>query len=286
MTTRKKSKLSVRKDTLFKKPSSSSSLYESRAKTLLKKAFELSELCGINVCIICYDREGNLVKTWPDNNDESQVKAMAERFSRLSAQERNKKSTNLSLFLNKKMVDEKKASLRANDNKFSKKVFVIEDSLETQLTILREKIQSSLLQSGQDHGVVSTDLGYASSVVNVDQYQPILTNQPSKFSILLYNHDNGTFTQLANTSALLPSFEQPLIPCNQDYGTNYLDELLGEQGMSSCNNLNLPISIILPPMMHTQTSMFQQFDDQFMQTQQGIPYNQMLSSDYPTMMFS
>ncbi|CAH8360617.1 unnamed protein product [Eruca vesicaria subsp. sativa] len=224
-TTTKKSKLSVRKDTLFKKPSSSS-LYESRAKTLLKKAFELSELCGIDLCIICYDREGNLVKTWPENNDEAQVKAMAERFSRLSEQERNKKSTNLSLFLNKKMVDEKKASLKANDNKFEKKVFVIEDSLETQLTIFRENIQRLLLQSGQDHGVVSTYLGSNPSLINVDQYQPIESpadlpttssssssvNRPSNFSILLFNHDTATFTQLANTSALPPSFEQPLFP--------------------------------------------------------------------------
>ncbi|CAH8383227.1 unnamed protein product [Eruca vesicaria subsp. sativa] len=233
---------------------------------------------------------------------------MAERFSRLSAQERNKKSTNFSLFLNKKMMDEKKASLKANDNKFSKKVLVIEDSLESQLTIFREKMRGSLLQSGQDHddhGVVLTDLGSNSSLINVDQCQPILMNhlstpadlpttsssssslnQPSKFSVLLFNHDNGTFTQLANTSAL-PSFEQGEIPCNQDlYGTNYMDLLLGEQGIRSCNNFHLPISTFPHPMMHTKTPIFQQFDHQFMQTQQGIPYNQTLSSGYPTMMIS
>ncbi|CAH8366873.1 unnamed protein product [Eruca vesicaria subsp. sativa] len=102
-----KSKLSVRKDTLYK----------ARAKTVHKKAYELSKLCGVDVCIICYDREGNLVET---SSDEAKVKAMAEQFSRLSEQEWNKKSTNLSLFLNKKMMEEKKASLKANDNKFSK----------------------------------------------------------------------------------------------------------------------------------------------------------------------
>ncbi|KAJ4884050.1 AGAMOUS-like 53 [Raphanus sativus] len=273
-----RSKLSVKKDTFFK----------ARAKTVLKKAYELSQLCGVNLCVICYDCEGNLVNTWPEN-DEAQVKATAERFSRLSEKERNKKSTNLSRFLNKKMMDEKKASLKANDDKFSKKVFVFEDSLQSRLGLFQEKI-SELVDD--DHGVVvSKDLASDDpSLINVDQYQPILMNHlrttespadlpttlldhPSNFSILLFNHDNGTFTQLANSSALPPSFEQPMIPFNQDYGTNYLDLLLGEQDMRSCYNFDLPIP---PPMMHTQTSMFQ-----------GIPYNQMqFSSGYPTMMFS
>ncbi|KAJ4884024.1 AGAMOUS-like 53 [Raphanus sativus] len=280
-TTRKicRSKLSVRKDTFFK----------ARAKTVLKKAYELSELCGVDLCVICYDREGNLVNTWPEN-DEARVKATAERFSRLSEKERNKKSTNLSRFLNKKMMDEKKASLKANDNKFSKKVFIFEDSLRSRLGLFQEKITELVDDLGSDDP----------SLINADQCQPILMNHlsttespadlptsslnhPSNFSILLYNHDNGTFTQLANSSALPPSFEQPVIPCNQDYGTNYLDLLLGEQD----NKFDLPIAP--HPMMHTQTSMFhQQFDHQFMQTQEGmIPYNHTQSSSgYPTMMFS
>ncbi|KAJ4887125.1 agamous-like MADS-box protein AGL93 [Raphanus sativus] len=168
------------------------------------------------------------------------------------------------------MMDEKKASLKANDNKFSKEVFVFEDSLETRLGLFQQKITE--LVDDDDHGlVVSTDLPTTS------------LNQPSNFSILLFNHDSGTFTQLVNSSTLPPCFEQPVIPCNQDYGTNYLDLLLAEQDMRSCNNFDLPIPP--HPMMHTQTSMFRQFDHQFMQTQQGmIPYNQ--SSGYPTMMFS
>ncbi|CAH2065810.1 unnamed protein product [Thlaspi arvense] len=47
------------------KPSCSSALYKRREATLVKKAYELSTLCGIDVCIICYDREGELIKTWP-----------------------------------------------------------------------------------------------------------------------------------------------------------------------------------------------------------------------------
>ncbi|KAF8096660.1 hypothetical protein N665_0304s0025 [Sinapis alba] len=151
-------KLSVRKETtLFKKPSSS--LYKERAATVLKKAFELSELCGVDVCIIWYDREGNLVKTWPEN-EEAKVRAMAERFSMLSGQEKNKKSTNLSGFLNKKMMNDKRESLRKKDNRFSEKVSEFKDSLRSRFQTLQE---SRLLLDQQQpkettSSVVSTDV--------------------------------------------------------------------------------------------------------------------------------
>ncbi|KAF3523693.1 hypothetical protein F2Q69_00050739 [Brassica cretica] len=78
-------------------------------------------------------------------------------------------------------------------------------------------------------------------------------NHPrSTFSIVLFNHENGALTQLANPSALSSFEQQPQIQCNQDYGTNYMDLLLGEQG---CNNFDL--------LMLTQTPDF----EQFMQTQ-------------------
>ncbi|CAH2065818.1 unnamed protein product [Thlaspi arvense] len=55
------------------KPSCSSALYKRREATLVKKAYELSELCGIDVCIICYDREGELIKTWPEDRAKSET---------------------------------------------------------------------------------------------------------------------------------------------------------------------------------------------------------------------
>ncbi|KAL0696844.1 hypothetical protein Bca4012_064024 [Brassica carinata] len=150
-------KLSVRKDTsLFKKPSSS--LYKARVATVLKKAFELSELCGVDVCIIWYDRDGNLVKTWPEN-EEAKVRAMAERFSMLSERERNKKSTNLSGFLNKKMMDDKKESLKKKDNRFSEKVSEFKDSLRSRFQTFQESlILDQQQQPKETTSVVSTDL--------------------------------------------------------------------------------------------------------------------------------
>ncbi|CAN7083015.1 unnamed protein product [Brassica oleracea var. botrytis] len=208
-------KLSVRKETtLFKKPSSS--LYKARVATVLKKAFELSELCGVNVCIIWFDREGNLVKTCPEN-EEAKVRAMAERYSMLSEQERNKKSTSLSGFLNKKMMDDKKESLKKKDNKFSGKVSEFMDSLQSRFQTLQESLFLVDQQPKETSAVVSTDLS--------SNHPSTTTTSLSKFSILLYNHDNGDFTELANNSS---GFEQPS-SCNQGYGSNYLDLLLGEQ---------------------------------------------------------
>ncbi|CAH2065814.1 unnamed protein product, partial [Thlaspi arvense] len=108
----------VRKET---KPSCSSAVYKRREATLVKKSYELSTLCGIDVCIICYDREGELIKTWPEDRD------MSERFSRLSDKEKKKKSVDLSRFLNKMASNDKKvseASLECRTNVVSKMINV------------------------------------------------------------------------------------------------------------------------------------------------------------------
>ncbi|CDY56522.1 BnaA07g38630D [Brassica napus] len=218
----KMNKLLVRKDTVFK--IASSALYNARAATVLKKAFELSELCGVDVCIIWYDREGNLKK-------------------------RERKETTSQ---------------------------ELEDSLQSCLQTLKESLhldQPQDLSSNDSslinvyHHQASSLLSYPSSssencVDDVSTTTTTMNHPQSKFSILLFNHENGALTQLANPSAL-PSFEQqPQIQCNQNYGTNYMDLLLGEQG---CNNVDLLMPTLFPPpmMMQTQTPNFQQF----MQTQ-------------------
>lgn len=273
----KMNKLLVRKDTIFKKPSSS--LYNARAATVLKKAFELSELCGVDVCIIWYDREGNLVKTWPEN-EEAKVRAIAERYSMLSEEERGKKRNNLSGFLNKKMIRDKKESLRKRDNKFFQEVSELEDSLQTRLQTIKDYLQRPHLDQPQDissndssiinayHHQASSLLSYPSSSsencvdVSTTTTTTSIDHPRSKFSILLFNHENGALTQLANPSALSSFEQQPQIQCNQDYGTNYMDLLLGKQG---CNNFDLLMPALFPPpmMMQTQTPNF----EQFMQTQ-------------------
>ncbi|KAL0715247.1 hypothetical protein Bca4012_064569 [Brassica carinata] len=166
----------------------------------------------------------------------AKVKAMAERFSLLSEHERNKKSTNLSGFLNKKtMMDDKRESLRNKDNRFAEKVSEFKDSLRSRFQTFQESlILDQQQQPKETTSVVSTDLS---------SNHPSTTTRSlmSKFSILLYNHDNGVFTELANNSS---GFEQPSLSCNQDYGSNYLDLLLGEQQgimMTSCNDFDIPL---------------------------------------------
>lgn len=129
-------KLSVRNKTRFKNTN-----LITRQKTILKKALELSVLCESETCVIHYDREGNFVEAYPE--DQCQVKDILERYSRLSDQEKLKKQTNLSQFCNKKLLDEKRRSLTDAEErkKFTKKVGEFEGSLVDQFRILQDRFR-------------------------------------------------------------------------------------------------------------------------------------------------
>ncbi|XP_019097413.1 PREDICTED: agamous-like MADS-box protein AGL53 [Camelina sativa] len=148
---------------------------------------------------------------------------MAERFSKLNDRERRKKSTNLSLFLNKKTLKEKKTSFDIKDNNFSEKVLEMEASLESALR----------------------------------QHQ-------SKVSVILYNHDNGSFYQLPHS---VSSFDPSMSTA-----------LLGAQGLClRSNDSDLPM--VFPPQIQTQTPPLVHFD-------QFAGWNQTPSSFADPMMFS
>ncbi|CAE6124719.1 unnamed protein product [Arabidopsis arenosa] len=258
MLTKKKTKLSLRNQTCFKK----SSLYSTakkttnlsmREETMFKKAFELSTLCDIEVCVIYYGRDGELIKTWPE--DRSKVRDMAERFTKLNERERRKKSTNLSLLLRKKILD---------DNKLSEKVLEMKDSLESGLRVLQDKLR--LLQPenlGQSRVVSSTTNPLSSPEDHHQQWTEPLVNgvsnteqelstsslsqHESKFSVFLYNHDNGSFYQVPDS---VSSFNQ---------------SLLGAQGSGLRSNFDLPM--VFPPQMQTQAPPLVHFD-------QFAPWNQ------------
>ncbi|CDY40595.1 BnaC06g02110D [Brassica napus] len=207
-------KLSVRNQTRFKK-----SFLLLREKTILKKALELSILCDNDICVIHYDREGNLVNAYPE--DQSQVKDILQRYNNLSDREKIKKNTNLSQFYNKKLVDEKRRSLTdAEERKrFTKKVGAFKGSLEDKLQIVKDRVrdllysqdhqtepdQSPCLDVIGDHVSASSDqylLGPASCATDA-------SNHESKFSVFLFNHETATFTQLPNSAS--SSFDQGLI---------------------------------------------------------------------------
>ncbi|CAH8272479.1 unnamed protein product [Arabidopsis lyrata] len=256
MSTKKKTKLSLRNQTCFKKSSLSSSTAKKttnlsmREETMFKKAFELSTLCDIEVCVIYYGRDGELIKTWPE--DQSKVRDMAERFTKLNDRERRKKSTNLSLLLRKKILD---------DNKLSEKVLEMKDSLESGIRVLQDKLKllqpENQIELGQSRVVSSTTNPLSSPSLIEDHHQqqsPLMSNteqelstsslsqHQSKFSVFLYNHDNGSFCQLPNS---VSSFDQ--------------SALLGAQGSRLRSNFDLPM--VFPPQMQTQTPLvhFDQF---------------------------
>ncbi|CAH8359160.1 unnamed protein product [Eruca vesicaria subsp. sativa] len=128
-------KLSVRNKTRFKNTN-----LITRQKTILKKALELSILCDNEICVIHYDREGNLVETYPE--EQSKVEDILGSYNSLGDREKLKKNTNLSQFCNKKLVDEKKRSLTNAEehNKFTKKVGEFEGSLVDQFHILQDRM--------------------------------------------------------------------------------------------------------------------------------------------------
>ncbi|CAN7093326.1 unnamed protein product [Brassica rapa subsp. narinosa] len=226
----KKVKLSVRKQTLFKKSSINLLM---RQETILKKAGELSTLCGNEICVIHYDRVGNLVRTWPE--DESQVQVIAERYSKLTHEEKQKKSTNLSKFLNKKMHDEKKRS----PIEFSQKVQDLEGSLVYKLQLLQDMMLREDHHAEPDQSITNLLRNGPTSteqdLSRGDVYNSTATgslNHQSKYSIFMFNHENATLSQLPHSS-----LEQSLIP---SYYNNLNDSrtLLGEQGFNDNNNLS------------------------------------------------
>ncbi|CAH8313004.1 unnamed protein product [Eruca vesicaria subsp. sativa] len=129
-------KLSVRNKTRSKNTN-----LITRQKTILKKALELSILCDNEICVIHYDREGNLVETYPE--EQSKVEDILGSYNSLGDREKLKKNTNLSQFCNKKLADEKKRSLTNAEEhkKFTKKVGEFEGSLFDQFHILQDRFR-------------------------------------------------------------------------------------------------------------------------------------------------
>ncbi|XP_010495401.1 PREDICTED: agamous-like MADS-box protein AGL53 [Camelina sativa] len=204
----RRSLLSVRNRKSFKKQPKTTN-FALREKTMYKKASELSILCDVDVCVIYYNRDGELVGTWPE--DQSKVRDMAERYSKLNDSERRKKSTNLSQFLNKKTgLKDKKTSLDINDKRFSEKLLEMEASLESNIRVLQDQhlrvLQNQTEQPDQNPLVSSA--GFFTTLMSggaskTEQYlsTPSSTQQHQrKVSFFLYNHDNGSFCQLPDSS--------------------------------------------------------------------------------------
>ncbi|KAG2328949.1 hypothetical protein Bca52824_000129 [Brassica carinata] len=214
---KKVNKFSVRTQTLFKKPSTS--LFE-RQETILRKAGELSTLCDNLICVI---------------------QGIAERYSKLTHDEKQKKSTNLSKFCNKKMHDEKKRF----PIKFSQKVQELEGSLgklpllqdmSNRLAVVPDHQQQSESATSTEQDMSRGDV--YDSAAATDQ----LLNHQSKYSIFLFNHENASFTQLPHSvSSSLQQTYYNNLSFNFGFGNNNVTTALPEEqvnfGYYDFNNL-------------------------------------------------
>ncbi|KAG7577762.1 Transcription factor MADS-box [Arabidopsis thaliana x Arabidopsis arenosa] len=254
---------SKKNKTLFKKPNSASSSSRAtslikRQATVFKKAEELSILCGIDVCVICYMSDGKL-KTWPE--DREKVKAIARRYGELSETKRRKGSVDLHEFLERINKDDstekekKKIKVRRVsrvkypvwdprfDNYSVEQLTGLVQSLERNLTRIQHRTHAVVEAQGQRRmqytNMANQELMMAHTMNQLQQH----SNQVSMY---LWNHDNGSFSQIP-VSALASNQAQSLAPIpselmiypNSDVG-NYSGSL-GVQGtgINGLQNMNM-----------------------------------------------
>ncbi|XP_010419060.1 PREDICTED: agamous-like MADS-box protein AGL103 [Camelina sativa] len=205
--------------------SSSSSSTILRQATLFKKARELSVLCAIELCVICYGADGTL-KTYPEEREK--VEAIALRYAALSKTKRRKKSVDLNEFLaksnKKKLVRPRRVSKfpvwdPRFDNYSGEQVTGVVQSLERNVTRLQDRFRA--LVEVQEQRKMNQGASSSSTRNTINQY--LLPQQPNnQFSMFLLNHENGNVSQiplgLMNQGQSLPMIP-PVLLGNDNSGS-------------------------------------------------------------------
>ncbi|XP_010474196.1 PREDICTED: agamous-like MADS-box protein AGL103 [Camelina sativa] len=228
------------------KPASSSSSHQiqratslmKRQATVFKKARELSVLCAIEVCVICYGADGAL-KTYSEERDK--VEAIARRYVALSETKRRKRSVDLDRSLansnkKKKLVRPRRVSKfpvwdPRFDNYSGEQLTGLVQSLERNLTRLQDRFRDLVEVQKQRN----MNQGPSSSTRNtINQYLlPQQQQQPNQFSMFLLNHENGNVAQIPLGLMNQGRQSVPMIPpellMNPDVG-NYNSGSLGAFG--------------------------------------------------------
>ncbi|ESQ31332.1 hypothetical protein EUTSA_v10005313mg [Eutrema salsugineum] len=209
------------------------SSFANRLKTIFKKAYELSILCQIEVCVIYYGPNGEL-KTWP--KEKEKVKAMAFRYKAVT---KRKKSLNLQEFMEGKKENDEKNSKKKKTKRDSESVngskypdwYPIFDhyspnqlsrlilSLEQTLSKLQERLRFVEAQKQRNTNLVYQTWTPSSSLNQYHhhhQYQRQPLN-PNQFSLYMYNHGDATLSQL------------PLSASSANQLINYQNHLMMQQ---------------------------------------------------------
>ncbi|XP_010415270.1 PREDICTED: agamous-like MADS-box protein AGL103 [Camelina sativa] len=215
--------------------SSSSTSLIRRQATLFKKARELSVLCAIELCVICYGADGAL-KTYPEEREK--VEAIARRYIALSETKRHKRSVDLNVFL---ADSNKKRPRRVSkfpvwdprfDNYPGEQVTGVVQSLERNVTRLQDRFRALVEVREQRKMNQGASASSSSTRNTINQY--LLPQQPNnQFSMFLLNHENGNVSQiplgLMNQGQSLPMIPPELLLMNPDVG-NYNSGSLGAFG--------------------------------------------------------
>ncbi|CAA0382888.1 unnamed protein product [Arabidopsis thaliana] len=283
---------SKKNKTFFKKPNSafSSSRATSlikRQQTVFKKAKELSILCDIDVCVICYGSNGEL-KTWPEEREK--VKAIARRYGELSETKRRKGSVDLHEFLEKMNKDdpekEEKKKIKVRrvpkvkypvwdprfDNYSVEQLMGLVQSLERNLTRIQHRTCAVVEAQGQRRvqytNMANQELMMANTMNQLQQH----SNQVSMY---LWNHGNGAFSQIPvsalasnQTQSLAPIPPELMIYPNSDAG-NYSGSL-GVQGtgINGLQNMNM--------LTYNNINSVNDFSKQFDQNSRAESYSSLL----------
>lgn len=236
---KKTTKLSPIQQTVFKKPNFASSRATSlikRQETVFKKARELSVLCGIEVCVICYGPDGEL-KTWPE--DREKVKAMARRYGALSETKRCKRSVDLHEFLEKINSDDSKKK-KKKVRRVSKVKYPVWDSrfdsysveqltglvqsLERNLTRIQHRIHAVVEGQGQ-RNIQYRNMGNQELMMTTAAMSH-LQQHPNQVSMFLFNHGNGNISQIPVSASALNQ-GQSLAPIPHELMINYPNSDVG-----------------------------------------------------------
>ncbi|CAN8269083.1 unnamed protein product [Cochlearia groenlandica] len=246
-----------KKKTLITKPTS----LTRRAVTVFKKASELSTLCGIDVCVIYYDSNGEL-KTWP--KDRNKVKDMALKYMSLNEINRSKKRVDLREFLNKFNKDDsssKKLKLGTNqkyqawdsrfDNYSVEQLEQVIQSLEVNLTRIQHRLNYVLDSKKQRNSFEQEQSVSIASAMNLHRNRLLLQQQQpqhsNNVSMYLFNQENGTFSRIPTSTTSFNQAQQSLPPMPQTIYPNQgllglqesgLDELMKPNMFTYNNNFN------------------------------------------------
>ncbi|ESQ48034.1 hypothetical protein EUTSA_v10022126mg [Eutrema salsugineum] len=178
-TNKKTTKFSKIQQTLFQKPSSSKATsLAKRQETVFKKAYELSTLCGTDVCVISYGLDGEL-KTWPE--DRKKVEAMARSYKSLDIKKRLKGQVDLRQFLKKinkgdsNTKKKKKVASGSSDkypdwdprfNNYSvEQLTLLIQSLERSLTTMQHRLRALAESQKQRQNMHNTNMAHQEQMI-------------------------------------------------------------------------------------------------------------------------